>query len=221
MQAKSSLSASRQSHYTPSSSGPLVRRCLKLLAQALPILLFWSPALPARGQLVLTLPADPIAIDKTTGGTAAFQAILTNNYAFDLFLNGDTFTVVSPASLDDTLFQNYFVTPSQGRQPTLAANGGSVTLDLFSVTLPANTPPGVYSGVLTLQGGATSLNAGDLATGEFAVSAVTAVPEAGSAAMLTSLLCVSGGILLLSRRRVAQKVCRQSRGLFHEALTHR
>jgi hypothetical protein len=203
MKAKTSPFALRSSRCTPTLPASLSGRGLLLPASALLTLLFWSAAPPAHAQLTLTLPTDPIDIDRNTGGTAIFHATLTNNYAFDLFLNSDSFTVSSPATLDDTLFQNYFVTPSGGMQPTLAANGGTLSLDLFSVHLSAGTPAGIYGGILTLQGGATPLDADDLVTGEFAVRAAAtsvAVPETNGVAILVSLLGASGSILY--RRRV-------------------
>jgi hypothetical protein len=179
------------------------RRRSRLKAALLLALVVWAAAAPAaQAQLVLTLPDDPLVIDAATGGDAIFHATLTNNYAFDLYLNSDSFAASNPATADDTLFQNYFVTPRGGVQPTLAANGGSVSLDLFRVTLPPHTVPGLYTGILTLQGGATPLDADDLVTAEFAVKAATpsAVPEAGSTVMLAALLGLSG-VGLLSRRR--------------------
>lgn len=165
----------------------------------------------ARAQFFLTLPANPMVLDATHGGTATFRATLTNNNPFALYLNSDTFVLQSPGSLDDTLFQNYFVTPpNDGAQPTLAANGGTITLSLFTVSLPANTPLGIYSGTITLQGGADQLAAADLDTEQFAVQAVTpaappppAVPESGSATTLAALLC---GIGMTARRGLYRRI---------------
>ena len=157
----------------------------------------------AHAQFLMTLPADPIVLNAATGGTATFTATLTNNYAFDLYLNSDAFTIFNPATLDDTLFQNYFV-PSTGTQPTLTANGGQITLSLFTVSLPAMTMLGIYSGTITLQGGAGPLDGADLATAQFAVSAAsTAVPEPNNLALMIGMTGIAGAFAAQSARRKA------------------
>ena len=155
----------------------------------------------ARAQFVMTLPAAPLVIDAANGGTATFTATLTNNNAYALYLNSDTFTLFSPATLDDTLFQTYFVTPpNNAPQPMLAANGGTITLSLFTISLPAGLTPGsLYSGTITLQGGADPFASDNLDTEQFAARAVTpaapppAVPEPGSMALLAGLSAAGVG----------------------------
>ena len=156
---------------------------------------------PARAQLSFTLPTNPLVINTSTGGSAIFTATLTNNNPYALYLNSDDFTVASPATLDDTRFQNIFVTPpNNAPQPTLAANGGTMTVSLFEVALPARTTPGIYSGTITLQGGQTQLAADNLATAQFAVQSAP-VPEAGTLAALAILLGLGAGRAALTTRR--------------------
>lgn len=182
-------------------------RRVAALTLALPTLILLAVSRPARAQFILTLPANPLVISASTGGTVTFTATLTNNNPFALYLNSDTFTLANPASLDDTLFQNTFVTPPNGgAQPTLAANGGTLTLSLFTVSLPANTPLGIYSGTITLQGGMGQLDADDLDTEQFAVQAILptapapSVPEPGSLALLAGLSVT--GLAWAVRRRL-------------------
>lgn len=160
--------------------------------------LFLGAGIRAHAQLTLTLPSDPLPIDAATGGTATFFATLTNDYSYDLFLNSDAYVLHTPADLNDTPFQSYFVSPPNGIQPTLAANGGTLTVELFSVSLPPDTSPGIYSGSITLQGGPTQLDTDNLAMQQFAVSAV---PEPGS----TALLCGAGMTALYGLRRRARR----------------
>ena len=184
---------------------PASRRTVRLRGAAM--LTFAAAALicgsrrSARAQFIMTLPSDPLVIIAKTGGTATFTATLTNNNPFDLYLNSDTFTLFGPATLDDTLFQNAFVTPPGGIQPTLAANGGTLTLPLFTVSLPANLIPGsIYSGTITLQGGADPLQGDDLDTEQFAVRAAI-TPEPGSVALVVGLGVTGAGIFLRRARR--------------------
>ena len=167
----------------------------------------------ANADLLFTLPSDPIQINATTGGTATFTATLTNTFPFALYLNSNSFSIQNPSTLDDTLFQSYFV-PASGPPPTLAANGGTLTIDLFQISLPAGTPLGTYSGLLTLQGGADPLAAGDMATSQFAVQAQ--VPETSGPVCLIAMICLSGAGML-HRRRSARS---RSRTVRTPALPH-
>src|ERR1700754_771749 len=76
-----------------------------------------------------------------SGGSYTFEATVTASASNsgDLFLNGDSFNVTSPATLDDSDFVTNFF-------PLDLAPGDTYTGDLFEVTIPAGTAIGDYGG---------------------------------------------------------------------------
>jgi hypothetical protein len=111
------------------------------------------------------------------GGTLTFTATVSapaSNTGL-VFLNGDSFNVPGPISLDDNDFYNNF--------PLDLAPGTSFTGDLFQLTVPAHLSRGSYVGDFTLQGGADGGASASLATVAFTVNAV---PEPSSVMLLLS-----------------------------------
>jgi hypothetical protein len=161
----------------------------------------------ANAQLILNLTSDEFDTTGVNQVTQTFSGTLINDYNQSLYLNGDFATVDAPLAIDDTPFINYFVLPTDASgnlldQPTLAANGGSVTVDLFTVTVPQNTPPGLYNGVFAVEYG---FNPGDLtnttaANFQVNVSGPFSTPEPGNVAMLVGM-SLSGVGFLVRRRK--------------------
>jgi len=125
--------------------------------------------------VTFTLTSDYASIDWRTGGTATFDATvsapLTNSA--DVFLNGDSFNIQSPLTLDDSDFFADF--------PFFLAPGDSFTGALFAVTMPPNTPLGIYLGTFTLLGGPNGGSSNVLGTVSFSVAAA---PEPSSIVMM-------------------------------------
>jgi len=96
-----------------------------------------------------------------TGGSLTFDATVTapiSNGA-PVFLNGDSFNVAAPITLDDSDFFNDF--------PLSLAPGTSFTGDLFVLTVPPNSPFGTFLGTFTLLGGANGNASNNLGTVSF------------------------------------------------------
>ena len=89
-----------------------------------------------------------------------------------VFLNGDSFNITAPITLDDSDFFSDF--------PLSLAPGTSFTGDLFTLTAPAGTPAGTYLGTFTLLGGANGNASNDLGTVSFAL----VTPEPSSIILL-------------------------------------
>ena len=164
---------------------------------------------PAQAQLDLTLTPSDLGVQSGQTVTQTFTATLTNHYNYDLYLNGDFFTVDTPLSLDDSKFLNAFLFPmdTQGNllpQPTLSANGGTATLDIFDLTVPV-TADGVYNGVFGIEHGALPGDTFDVTAANFIVEVnptgtASNVPEPGTLALLGAF-ALSGGVWHHSRQR--------------------
>src|ERR1035438_2599533 len=108
-----------------------------LLVSSLTIVGFLLAVTAAKADpLTVTLaqPFQSIALN----GTLDFTATVTNNTGVTEYLNGDSFSIGAPLTLDDT---PYFV----GYPLTLGA-GDSYTGLLFTVTVPPGTPQTIYEG---------------------------------------------------------------------------
>jgi hypothetical protein len=96
-----------------------------------------------------------------TGGSETFDATVsapTSNGA-PVFLNGDSFNVTAPITLNDSDFFNDF--------PLSLAPGASFTGALFVLTVPPNSPFGTFLGTFTLEGGANGSASNTLGTVNF------------------------------------------------------
>jgi hypothetical protein len=172
----------------------------------------------ANAQLIVTL--DPLSSQAIQGMTTTirYNATFTNQYGYDLYLNGGFGSVDSPLSLDTNAYDNFFVFPTDANgdllpQPAIPGNNGTLTQEIFTVTAPTSIALGNYSGVFSFQGGAGTdfndpLNMTDLGSIAFTVRGVTpqeAVPEPGTIAWL---LCFGTGMVCLTRSRSRSSHCR-------------
>jgi hypothetical protein len=118
---------------------------------------------------------NPIGFAPVTGGSATFDATVSapaSNGA-PVFLNGDSFNVTGPVTLNDSDFFSGF--------PLSLDPGTSFTGDLFVLTVPPNSPFGTFLGTFTLLGGADGGASDTLGTVNF--SLVT-TPEPSSVLLL-------------------------------------
>lgn len=125
----------------------------------------------------LTNPNPAVAVSggDLVPGTVTFEATVsapsTNSGA--VFLNGDTFNVTAPVTLDDgDFFANF---------PLSLAPGASFTGDLFVLTIPPGTMAGPFVGTFTLLGGADGNASDTLGTVDFSVAPT---PEPSSIVLL-------------------------------------
>jgi len=118
---------------------------------------------------------NPTGYLNVTGGSLTFDATVSapSGNSAPVFLNGDSFDVTAPVTLDDNDFFNNF--------PLSLDPGTSFTGDLFVLTVPPNSPFGTFLGTFTLQGGADGGASDTLGTVNF--SLVT-TPEPSSVLLL-------------------------------------
>ena len=105
--------------------------------------------------------SNPTGYVVHTGGSLTFDATVSapiSNGA-PVFLNGDSFNVTAPITLNDSDFFSDF--------PLSLAPGTSFTGDLFVLTVPPNTPFENFLGTFTLLGGANGNASNTLGTVSF------------------------------------------------------
>ena len=179
-------------------------RSASILSFALFSAHFCSASMVSKAQLDVVLTPTIFTAPSKVQSVITYQATFTNNFTFDLYLNGDFASVDSSLSLDDALFQDYFVFPTT--PPVLLAGATSGPIDIFTVNVPSNTPSGSYQGVFTFIGG-PGLNTNDvenlqeLATNRFTVQNV--VPEPGVVPVLVGFGVIVAGVF--SKRRLKAK----------------
>ena len=119
--------------------------------------------------------SNPTGYVVVTGGSLTFDATVSapSGNSAPVFLNGDSFDVTAPVTLDDNDFFNNF--------PLSLDPGTSFTGDLFVLTVPPGTSFGTFLGTFTLLGGADDNSSDTLGTVDF--SLVT-TPEPSSIILL-------------------------------------
>lgn len=143
--------------------------------------------------------ADPVVLDGVIGSTVSFDADIQNpiENVDTLFLNGSSFTIDSPLSLNDLLFVNF---------PASIAAGDEAFGTLFTVDLPVDLTPGLYNGTYLILGGFTPSDQETLAEIDFQINAQPAssqVPEPGTWVLLLTGAGAAAGMLLSKRRQVS------------------
>ena len=111
----------------------------------------------------VTLTLTPNTAPAATCSAVTFNGTITNNGSSPVFLNGDSAAVPHPQlTLDDSRYLTN--TPA-----SLAANGGSYSGPMFSVTMLPGSAPGTYTGSFAIQGGADSNTFTNLAMQSFTI----------------------------------------------------
>jgi len=143
------------------------------VAALLTISLFSVAAFANTDTITFTLTNPDVSV-YPPGGGVTFDATVSapSGNSGDVFLNGDSFSVDGPLTLDDSDFFANF--------PLSLAPGASFTGDLFVVTVPPGTLDGAYLGSFTLLGGADGGAQDSLGTVNFSVN----VPEPSSISLL-------------------------------------
>jgi PEP-CTERM motif len=163
------------------------RKLLTFSLLALAALLLSVPAFADSITITLANPVQSSFAPNTVSFTATVDAPNTNSA--DIYLNGDSFNVDAPLTVDDSGFFSF---------PLFLSPGGSYTGVLFTVDVPSATPLGAYFGYFQILGGSDSseLNAiSNVADFEVDVRAA-GVPEPG-----TMLLLGSGSLALFGALR--------------------
>jgi hypothetical protein len=134
-----------------------------------------SPVAAYASTVTFTLTSPNLYVSLLGGSLtygATVSAPASNSAA--VFLNGDSFNVTAPVTLDDS---DFFI-----KFPLSLAPGTSFTGDLFVLTMPPNPPSGTYLGTFTLLGGVDGNASGTLGTVNFSLT--TPIPEASSIVLL-------------------------------------
>ena len=141
------------------------------------------PPVAAHAATITFTLSNPNQYISLLGGSLTYGATVSApaSNSGPVFLNGDSFNVTAPVTLDDSDFLVKF--------PLSLAPGTSFTGDLFVLTMPPNPPPGTYLGTFTLLGGVDG-NANDtLGTVNFSLT--TPIPEPSSIVLLIAGLAMT------------------------------
>jgi hypothetical protein len=107
-----------------------------------------------------------------------------------VFLNGNSYNVTAPVTLDNNDFFNNF--------PLSLAPGKSFSGGLFVLTVAPGSPFGTYLGSFTLQGGADGNASNNLGTVSFSI---TTTPEPSSMVLLLTSIAGLAMALLWARSK--------------------
>jgi len=151
-----------------------------------------SSAVAHADTVTFTLTNPTQSISGQAGGTLTYEvtASAPGSNGAAVNLNGEVFTAGAPLTLDPSdFFANapFFLNP-----------GDSAIFDLFTVSVPADTLVGNYSGSFSVVGGATSDDVTDVLSTVNFVAVVT--PEPGSFLLLGTGL--AGVLTTLKRKRL-------------------
>lgn len=161
-----------------------IPRFLAVLAAAA---LFSVPAFADSLTLTLLNPNQSIP----AGQTSTFNATVTSTSASTIFLNGDSFSISGPFTLDDSDFFNNF--------PFALSPGQSFTGALFTLTDTASAGTSVYIGSFTLLGGANPNASLALGSATFPAAANAVTPEPSSLMLLAT---GASALMTFGKRRI-------------------
>ena len=136
---------------------------------------------------ILTLTLSQSTLTANAGDTVTFMATALNTAAVTENLNGDSFSITAPPTLDDSDYFNewpFALSAGQSFGPT----------DLFAVTVPLGTGAGSYAGTFNITGGPSVSDQNVLGSTAFTV---VVTPEPGTVALVSI-----GFALAVLRRRV-------------------
>ena len=151
-------------------------------------LLLLLTAVPGYSDLIVTLaPSTRVA---APGGMVTFCGTIENTALVDAFLNDIAFTFTPPAGTYLTADNNFFF----ANVPGVLLSGETYTGPIFRFVVAPNTPAGIYSGTVSLLGGATDLSFDPFTPTSFAVQMV---PEPSTLGLMLAAL----GVLLTADRR--------------------
>jgi hypothetical protein len=170
-----------------------MERFRSLLAPSLAIACLLAAGTAAKADS-LSIVLDQAFQSGLPGDVIAFDATVTNTSSATENLNGDTFIIDGPLTVDDSPFDNTSVWPL-----TLGA-GDSVSGLLFNVDIPTDAAQGLYTGTFEITGGHYSTNEGfEIGSANFDVQ-VTPEPPTWEL-MALSLMALLGVTAWNSRRR--------------------
>ena len=124
-------------------------------------------------------------------GVVIFNATVTNHTNQIVYLNGDSPSIDSPLTLNDSPYNNNF--------PLTLGAGDSFTGELFDVDIPVGTSLGLYAGNFAITGG---FNSSDTAVVGSANFNVNVTPEPPNFVLLATGLACSLVYVKAHRRRL-------------------
>ena len=148
--------------------------------------------------------ADPVTITladafltETAGGTAIFDATLSNTTPDWVYLNGADASLDAPLTPADLDYVDYFYVNFPLYLTEASTPGGTAgEAALFAVTVPFGTPNGIYAGEFDILGGPTGADLNLIGSADFDIQVIGTAPEPASFLLLgtgLALLAAVGG----------------------------